>query len=121
MGTLILRRLAAMVPVLLLVTFGVFSLIHLTPGDPIDAMMGESFDAAAKERMRVELGLDQPIYVQYLSWIGRALQGDFGRFVRLLEQRRANADSDTQVVADLGQADVFDTDPQSLGKRLGAG
>ena len=37
-----LRRLVAMIPVLVLVTFGVFVLIHLTPGDPIDAMMGES-------------------------------------------------------------------------------
>lgn len=82
MGTLILRRLAAMIPVLVLVTFGVFSFIHLTPGDPIDAMMGESFDAAAKERIRVELGLDQPIHVQYLTWIGRVVRGDFGRSIR---------------------------------------
>jgi peptide/nickel transport system permease protein len=82
MGTLILRRLAAMVPVLILVTFGVFTLIHLTPGDPIDAMMGESFDAAAKERLRSDLGLDRPIYVQYLTWMERVLQGDFGRSIR---------------------------------------
>ena len=82
MGTLILRRLVAMIPVLVLVTFGVFTLIHLTPGDPIDAMMAESFDAAAKERLRVDLGLDQPIYVQYLTWIGRVVRGDFGRSIR---------------------------------------
>src|SRR5215217_2195273 len=82
MGTLVLRRLAAMIPVLVLVTFGVFALIHLTPGDPIDAMMGESFDAGAKDRLRLELGLDQPIYVQYLSWIERVLVGDFGRSIR---------------------------------------
>jgi peptide/nickel transport system permease protein len=82
MGTLILRRLAAMIPVLVLVTFGVFTLIHLTPGDPIDAMMAESFDAAAKERLRVDLGLDQPIHVQYLTWIGRVVRGDFGRSIR---------------------------------------
>lgn len=82
MGTLILRRLAAMVPILVLVTFGVFALIHLTPGDPIDAMMGESQDAAAKDRLRQELGLDQPIYVQYLTWIGRVVRGDFGRSIR---------------------------------------
>src|SRR4051794_34410968 len=82
MGTLVLRRLAAMIPVLVLVTFGVFALIHLTPGDPIDAMMGDSFDPAAKERLRTELGLDQPIYMQYLSWIERVLQGDFGRSIR---------------------------------------
>jgi peptide/nickel transport system permease protein len=82
MGILILRRLAAMIPVLVLVTFGVFTLIHLTPGDPIDAMMAESFDAAAKERLRVDLGLDQPIHVQYLTWIGRVVRGDFGRSIR---------------------------------------
>src|SRR6188768_3605308 len=82
MGTLILRRLAAMIPVLVLVTFGVFALIHLTPGDPIDAMMAESFDAAAKERLRTELGLDQPVPIQYLTWIGRVVQGDFGRSIR---------------------------------------
>jgi peptide/nickel transport system permease protein len=82
MGTLILRRLMAMIPVLVLVTFGVFSLIHLTPGDPIDAMMSDSNDPATKERMRHDLGLDQPIPVQYLTWIGRVLQGDFGRSIR---------------------------------------
>ena len=82
MGTLILRRLAAMVPVLVLVTFGVFALIHMTPGDPVDAMMGESQDPAAKERLRRELGLDQPVPVQYLTWIGRVVRGDFGRSIR---------------------------------------
>ena len=82
MGTLILRRLAAMIPVLVLVTFGVFTLIHLTPGDPVDAMMGESYDPVAKERIRRDLGLDQPIVVQYVTWIGRVLQGDFGRSIR---------------------------------------
>ncbi len=82
MGTLILRRLMAMIPVLVLVTFGVFSLIHLTPGDPIDAMMSESYDPQTKERLRHDLGLDQPIHMQYLTWIGRVLQGDFGRSIR---------------------------------------
>src|SRR3954451_15486811 len=82
MGTLILRRLAAMIPVLILVTFGVFSLIHLTPGDPIDAMMSDSNDPATKERLRHDLGLDQPIYMQYLTWIGNVFHGDFGRSIR---------------------------------------
>ena len=82
MGRLIVRRLIAMVPVLLLVTAGVFSLIHLTPGDPIDAMMQESQDAQAKEALRRELGLDRPIYVQYAAWLGRVLRGDFGRSIR---------------------------------------
>ncbi|MCC6180054.1 MAG: ABC transporter permease [Chloroflexi bacterium] len=82
MGSLILRRLAAMAPVLLLVTFGVFALIHLTPGDPIDAMLAESADTQAKEALRRSLGLDQPIPVQYARWIGQVLHGDFGRSIR---------------------------------------
>ena len=82
MGLLILRRLAATVPVLLLVTAGVFALIHLTPGDPIDAMMAESVDDSVKRELRRELGLDRPLYVQYASWMGRLLQGDLGRSIR---------------------------------------
>ncbi len=82
MAPLILRRLLAMIPVLVLVTAGVFSLIHLTPGDPVEAMMGESQDLAAKEAVRRELGLDQPIYVQYANWVGRLVQGDLGRSIR---------------------------------------
>jgi peptide/nickel transport system permease protein len=78
----ILRRLAATVPVLLLVTAGVFALLHLTPGDPIDAMMAESVDATAKETLRRELGIDRPIPVQYAAWMGRLLRGDLGRSIR---------------------------------------
>ena len=82
MGRLVLRRLLASIPVLVLVTAGVFSLIHLTPGDPVEAMMAESQDAQAKEALRRELGLDQPIYVQYATWVGRLLRGDLGRSIR---------------------------------------
>jgi peptide/nickel transport system permease protein len=81
-GRLVLRRLLATIPVLLLVSGGVFLLIHLTPGDPIDAMMAESVDATVKENLRRELGLDRPLYLQYVSWMGRVLQGDFGRSIR---------------------------------------
>src|SRR5215475_1093226 len=82
MGRLVLRRLGATVPVLLLVTGGVFALLHLTPGDPIDAMMAESVDATVKTALRRELGLDRPIAVQYAAWVGRLLQGDLGRSIR---------------------------------------
>jgi len=80
-GLLILRRLVATIPVLLLVTAGVFALIHLTPGDPIDAMMAESVDDSVK-RERRDLGLDRPLYLQYATWMGRLLQGDLGRSIR---------------------------------------
>src|ERR671937_145731 len=93
MFRLVLRRLLATVPVLVLVTLGVFLLIHVTPGDPVEAMMGESQDAAAKEALRHELGLDQPLPIQYVAWVGRLVQGDLGRSVRTHEP----------VVADVGR------------------
>src|SRR2546430_17722982 len=67
---------------MLLVTAGVFTLIHLTPGDPIDVMMSESADASVKENLRRELGMDQPIYIQYAAWMGRLLRGDLGHSIR---------------------------------------
>ena len=82
MAEVVLRRLLATVPVLLLVTAGVFALLHLTPGDPVDAMMAESADASTKESLRRELGLDRPIAVQYAAWMGRLLRGDLGRSIR---------------------------------------
>jgi len=82
MGQLVLRRLGATIPVLLLVTAGVFLLLHLTPGDPIDVMMAESVDATVKEHLRRELGLDRPLHVQYAAWMGRLLRGDLGRSIR---------------------------------------
>ena len=82
MGLLILRRLIATIPVLLLVSAGVFALIHLTPGDPIDAMMAESVDDSVKRQLRSDLGLDRPLYLQYATWMGRLLQGDLGHSIR---------------------------------------
>src|SRR6059036_4182418 len=82
MGRLIAHRLLATIPVLLLVTAGVFALLHLTPGDPIDGMMAESVDATVKETLRRELGLDRPLHVQYAAWMGRLLRGDLGRSIR---------------------------------------
>ena len=82
MGRVVLRRLVATIPVLFFVTAGVFALIHLTPGDPIDAMMGESLDATVKVTLRQQLGLDQPLYAQYVAWVGRLLRGDLGRSIR---------------------------------------
>ena len=82
MGRLVLRRFFATIPVLLLVSAGVFALIHLTPGDPIDAMMAESVDATVKAHLRKELGLDQPLHLQYIAWMARILRGDLGRSIR---------------------------------------
>jgi peptide/nickel transport system permease protein len=78
----VLGRLAAIIPVLVLVTAGVFFLIHLTPGDPIDAMMAESVDPTVKAELSRQLGLDQPIHVQYVRWMRGLLRGDLGRSIR---------------------------------------
>src|SRR5947207_13401208 len=82
MGRLVLHRLAATVPVLLLVTLGVFALLHLTPRDPIAATTPESAVAAVKAHRRAELGLAQPTYVQYAQWMARVARGDLGRSIR---------------------------------------
>jgi peptide/nickel transport system permease protein len=68
--------------VLLLVTVGVFMLIHLVPGDPVDVMLGENQDPVARQALRHDLGLDQPLYVQYANWLMHVAQGDLGRSVR---------------------------------------
>lgn len=82
MGLYILRRLLAMVPVLLLVSMVVFSLLHLTPGDPALSILGEEATPQQVEALRNKLGLNQPIPVQYVKWLGAVLRGDLGRSVR---------------------------------------
>jgi len=78
----LVRRLALMVPVAFLVSVAVFSLIHLTPVDPAELILGEEHSPQAVTALRHELGLDRPLPEQYLTWIGRALRGDLGRSVR---------------------------------------
>jgi peptide/nickel transport system permease protein len=77
--TYILRRLVLMIPVAFLVTVGVFALARLSPADPVLVFAGEDRDPTAMAEIRTELGLDQPVPVQYVAWLSRALQGDLGR------------------------------------------
>ena len=78
----IIKRLAAIISTLFVVSILVFILQHLLPGDPALALAGEESDPVAVEALRKKLGLDQPLLVQYLSWIGNVLQGDMGVSVR---------------------------------------
>ncbi len=71
-----------MIPVLLLVSVLVFSLIHLIPGDPAVSILGEEATPQAVAALRAKLGLDQPIPVQYAKWLGSVLRGDLGRSIR---------------------------------------
>lgn len=82
MGRYVFRRLVQMVPVLLLVSLIVFSLLHLTPGDPAISMLGEEATPESVAALRAKLGLDQPLPVQYVRWLGAVLQGDLGRSIR---------------------------------------
>lgn len=76
---LVLRRLLAAVPVLLAVTVLTFALLHLVPGDPVKALVGERASPETIANVRRELGLDLPLHQQYLRWLGRVLRGDLGR------------------------------------------
>jgi peptide/nickel transport system permease protein len=78
----VLRRLLLMVPVAFLVTLIVFVLLRLTPGDPVLVYAGEERDPEALAQIRRSLGLDQPLPLQYAAWLGRLVQGDFGRSIR---------------------------------------
>lgn len=81
MGAYILRRLALAVPTLVGVTVVVFALIRLVPGDPARLVLGLQASEEEVQRLRVQLGLDQPLPVQYVRFLGRMLQGDLGRSV----------------------------------------
>jgi peptide/nickel transport system permease protein len=78
----IVRRLVFMVPVAFLVTVIAFALLRLAPGDPVLVFAGEERDPETLNQIRRSLGLDQPLPVQYVAWIGHAAQGDFGRSIR---------------------------------------
>jgi len=77
----VVRRLAALVPVLFVVAVFVFSLIHITPGDPAAYMLGPSASPAEVEHLRGVLGLNLPLYQQFVIWLGHALRGDLGESI----------------------------------------
>lgn len=85
MTAYIIRRLLLMIPVAFLVSVIIFTLLRLTPGDPITVLMGDEPDRAVIATLRHQYGLDRPIPVQYLSWITRFLHGDMGRSIRTQE------------------------------------
>ena len=76
------RRLALTIPVLLGVATLVFALIHLIPGDPAQAMLGEEASEEDVQALRVRLGLDQPLLHQYGGFLRGAVRGDLGRSLR---------------------------------------
>ena len=75
----VVKRLLSLIPVLFVVSILVFSLMHLAPGDPASAILGMDATAADLERLKEELGLNLPLYEQYVRWVVGVLHGDLGR------------------------------------------
>ena len=80
MGTYILKRLLAAIPILIGISALVFFSLKLVPGDPLSAITGDAVIGKAEaDLLREQYGLNDPLHVQYLRFVGRAVQGDLGR------------------------------------------
>lgn len=73
-----IRRLLYVIPISLGVTILVFALVHIAPGDPLNAVVGADAPAEVVEKLKKDYGFDQPLPVQYVRWLSRALVGDLG-------------------------------------------
>ena len=73
-----MRRIGAAIITMMAASVIIFAFIHLIPGDPLYVLLGDGATPDQADALRAKLGLDQPIYVQYLVWLGNVLQGDFG-------------------------------------------
>lgn len=75
---LLVRRVPRVLAVLLLASFGTFMLLHLTPGDPAAAILGQTATPQAVRQLDHQMGLDRPLWSQYWHWLGHALSGNLG-------------------------------------------
>jgi peptide/nickel transport system permease protein len=96
------KKLAQMLPVAFFVTVIVFSLTNLLPGDPTVTILGEQATPEQRAAVRIEYGLDQPAPLRYVTWIGRVVQGDFGRSLRTREDVGAMLAARVPVTLQLG-------------------
>jgi ABC-type dipeptide/oligopeptide/nickel transport system permease component len=74
----IIKRLIAVIPVILALTFVVFTIMYMTPGDPTAIILGNQFSVEASEQLKKDLGIDKPFLVQYFNYITKLMRGDFG-------------------------------------------
>ena len=77
----LLRRVLAAIPVVVVVTIFVFALLHLAPGDPAAIIAGDLATADDIAKIRAKLGLDQPLIVQFATWVGQLARGDLGNSI----------------------------------------
>ncbi|MDR2377101.1 MAG: ABC transporter permease, partial [Treponema sp.] len=82
MGKYILRRIFWMVPVVLGISFILFLIMEITPGDPAVIILGENAKPEQVRQLREQMGLNRPFLTRYLSYIANALGGDFGSSYR---------------------------------------
>src|SRR3954453_5935569 len=85
MTAYVARRLILLLPVILVVGIVVFALVHLTPGDPAAVMLGDRASPEDIARLRHQLGLNDPIAIQFVRWFGGVLRFDFGDSIFLGE------------------------------------
>lgn len=74
----IIKRVLSLIPVLLVVSIVIFGIIHITPGDPASVILGEEASPEQIQELREQLGLNEPIYMQYIHWITDVMRGDLG-------------------------------------------
>jgi peptide/nickel transport system permease protein len=79
------RRIVGAIPVIIGISFLIFLLMHIAPGDPVALLLGDDATPADIERTRREWGLDKPLMVQYWDFLSRAVVGDFGRSLKFNE------------------------------------
>jgi len=77
----LIKRLLSVIPVVFGVVLLTFLLIHLVPGDPVEVMLGESANVADSAALREELGLNQPLMVQFGQYLNKLAHGDLGRSI----------------------------------------
>jgi ABC-type dipeptide/oligopeptide/nickel transport system permease component len=79
MTSFVLRRILLAIPTLLIMLTAIFVLVRLVPGDAASVILGDQASAVSLAALREKLGLDQPVYVQYIAFLGNVLTGNFGQ------------------------------------------
>jgi dipeptide transport system permease protein len=101
------RRLLGAIPVIIGISFLIFLLMHIAPGDPVTLLLGEDATPEDVARTRHEWGLDQPIIVQYGDFLTRAVTGDFGRSLKFNEPVMKLVGERLPATIELGIASLF--------------
>lgn len=74
----ILKRILIAIPVLFCVILVIFIMLRVLPGNPAETMVGEHVSQAVIDKISREMGLDEPLYLQFFRYVGNAIRGDFG-------------------------------------------